>query len=210
MAVKNTRKAVLPFFILTLIFSLLTLLVCLRKDAPVRIVGSVPDPRECCDAFFEALNEGDYNAASACCNPALPSETVPEEGEATELYALLRKSWQGRTAGEAVIEGSSIRVPAVMTVTDIGSLYGGVKEDINVLLAEYVEEARLSSDVYNEDGSYRDEVVRRAWEEALSARRERAQEYSAERELMLTLRYAEREWRIVPDEALLSALSGEF
>lgn len=210
MAGKKTKTAALLFLSLTILFTLLTLLVCLRKDAPVHIAAGVPDPRECCDAFFEALNAGDYNTASAFCDPALPPEAVPEEGDTAELYALLRDSWQGRTAGEAVIEGSSVRVPAVLTVTDVGKLYGGVKEDINALLAQYVEEARLSSDVYNEDGSYRDEVVRRAWEEALSARRERAEEYSAERELTLTLRYADREWRIVPDEALLTALSGEF
>ena len=205
----SNHHFILLFFALTFLFSLLAVGVCLRGNVPVRLVGSVPDPAESAGAFLTALGEGNYTAASALCLPALPSENAPVEEDTELLYGLLKDSWQGCIAGKAVLQGDTATIPVTLSVLDTAALCAGLKENVNDLLAQYVKEARLPSDVYNEDGSYREDTVRRAWDTALAACAEHPGEMILSRPLTLTLRYRDGQWRIMPDEDLLSALSGE-
>lgn len=165
-------------------------------------------PEDCADGFFSALENGDLAAASAFCIPALPPESYPDEADTARIYDALCESrrWQRQVAAER--RGNRATLSGTLTVLDPAALTGGLKEDVNAVLATLVAEARLASDVYNEDGSYKDEVVMRAWDTALSARLDRVGDYVTDLPLTLHLLYRDGQWRIETDEALMRALSG--
>lgn len=203
------KKTASLYFSVALLSVLAALLLCfLGPTATPLLLWDAGDPVESAEQFLAALNGGDYAAASALCRSPLPAETAPDGEDAAALYALLKESWHGEVSGDARREGDRAFVPVRFSALDPAALTEGLKDDINALLEQYVEEARLASDVFEEDGSYREAVVLRAWKAALNARMERAGDYVSERDMTLTLRYSHRTWQIVPDRELLSALAG--
>ena len=90
---------------------------------------------------------------------------------------------------------------------DADALLEGIDVDVNALLARRVENARRSEDVYNDDGSYRREIVLAVYDEALSAR---LAAEAPRRSFSVTteLEYQDGAWKIVPTRELLAALSG--
>ena len=165
-------------------------------------------PEDCADAFFAAIERGDSNVASAFCVPALPAENRPAEADAARVYDALRGSrhWQRQGVGQR--KGNRATVSGTLTVLDPTALTGGMKEDVNAVLAELVAEARLGSDIYNEDGSYKNEVVMAAWDQALTVRLEHAVDYTVELPLTVHLLYQDGQWRVQTNEELMTALSG--
>ena len=202
------KKPSFTFLLLPALCLVLALLLCaVGPDTPVKLLGA-PDPEPAAEDFLSALGKGDYAAASALCLTSLPGEVPPEDPDAAALYDVVRESWRGELAGKAVREGGSAFIPVRFTSVDADALCAGLKEDVNTLLSSYVEAAALASDIFAEDGSYRDEVVLRAWNEAFSARLERSGEFLCERELTLELRYADHRWQVVPDSKWLTAMAG--
>lgn len=160
------------------------------------------------EAFFDTLCAGDYESASSYCRNGLPREEPPAEEDAAALYALLRESWSWEAAGEAEQSGIHARIPVRFTALSPEALCADLKGDVNALLSRYVEEAALSSDIYDEAGQYRESVVMRAWDEAFSARLSRAAEFTETRELSVELVYEGGRWQIVPSSELLAAMAG--
>ena len=195
-------------FLLSAVCLLGALLLCaLGPSATVRVLGA-PAPDGAARAFLGALEDGDYAAASALCLTPLPGEVPCEDADAAALYEVLRDSWHGEITGSAVPEGSAAYIPVRFTSVDADALCAGLKEDVNALLSSYVEAAALASDIFAEDGSYKDEAVLRAWNEAFAARLGHSEEYLTEYDLTLELRYADRRWQIVPDSEWLRAMAG--
>lgn len=204
----KTKTSSFFFLLLPCLCLLAALLLCtVGPDKPVTLLGA-PAPDPAAESFLDALNGGDYAAASALCLTPLPGEVPPEDEDAAALYDVIRASWQGELSGSAVLEGNSAFIPVRFSSIDANALCAGLKDDVNALLSSYVEAAALASDVFAEDGSYRDEVVLKAWNEAFSARLERSEEYLLEHDLTLELRYADYRWQIVPDSAWLTAMAG--
>ena len=172
------------------------------------VLFSRGDPAETVDAFFRCIESGDHAAASALCSPALSPEKPGEEADAASVYEALCRTrhWQG--CESVSTHGSYATVSGRFTAADIAALTAGLREDVNREPEAQVAAARTSGEIYNEDGSYRDEVVMAAWNRALSARLEHAEDYCTTSLLTLTLCYREGVWQLRPDEALLRALAG--
>lgn len=191
-----------------LLLALAALLLCLTgPHAAVWVPGGTPDPVPAAEELLSALRRGDYAGLSELCTQPLPAETELT-GDAAVLYALLKESWDGGVEGSATVTGRDAFVPMYITSLDPEAFGAGLKDDVNVLLSGYVEAADTTAGLYNDDGSYRDELVLRAWDEALSARSAHGEDYLRRTALILQLRYEYGAWHPVPDGTLLSALSG--
>ncbi len=192
---------------LALAFVLTALLFAFRSGDTLLLFprGSA---EETADAFFAALESGDYAGASGLCLPALPKEERPGEADAALVYDALRESLRWQREGEGERRGSRAVVRGSLTVLDPAALTRGMKDEVNAILAQRVSQARLSSEVYNEDGSYREAVVMEAWNSALAARLEQADTYYITLPLTLSLEYTGGQWHLEANEALISALSG--
>ena len=63
-------------------------------------------------------------------------------------------------------------------------------------------------DLYNENGNYRPELLRDAWDQAVAELLQHPESYRSSGGLQLELRWQEGRWRIVPNEKLLQLLCG--
>lgn len=173
------------------------------------LLGPAAEPGDAVAAFFNAVCAERYDEANALLSgySTLGLENEPAEENARALWALLRGGCEWTPDGGAVRDGLRARQEIVFSTPDAAALTAGIEDDVNALLARRVEEARLSEEIYNDDGSYRREVVLGVYDEALAARLAGS---APRRSFALTaeLEYQDGAWKIVPTRELLAALSG--
>ena len=63
------------------------------------------------------------------------------------------------------------------------------------------------SDLYNEDGHYRPEILREYWDQAVMSLLQQPDNYRSSGGVQLELRWHDGAWRIVPNEKLLQLLT---
>lgn len=189
--------------------AMLALRLCLAAPgATPLLLASAGDPGDTAAAFLDTLCAGDYAGASAYVLGGLPAEEPPTDADAARVWARVRESWRWEREGEAIVVGTGARQAIRLSCLDAQALTAGLTDDVNARLARYVEQAALASEVYNADNSYREEVVLRAWNEALDARLSAADGSLVTTALELELRYADGAWQVLGSEALMRALSG--
>ena len=178
------------------------------RTAEPRLISASGDPAGIAGEFLDTLCSGDYAGAAAFCAGGLPSEEIPQDEEAAALYACMKDCWAWESAGELRREGILAYFPVTLTTLDITAFTADMNADVNAVLARCVEEAAHESDIYDENNSFRDEVVQRAWKEVWLGRLELAESFTVTADTELMLRYGEHGWVVVPDAALLDILAG--
>lgn len=204
----KTKGLFRPWLCAALLFALLAVLMVAFSGDYAFLFFPEGSPEETADRFFACLENGDQASASALCFPALGAESCPGEEDAAALYDAVCASRHWQREGEVLCRGNRAQVSGTLRVLDPAALCEGLNGDVNAVLATLVSEARLSSEIYKEDGSYREDVVMKAWSTAFSARLERAEDYMTSFPLTLQLIYRNGSWTVQPDEELMKALSG--
>lgn len=141
---------------------------------------NAPDPRLTAEEFLNDMT-------------AKSGESRPDMFTNYELYEDYELSYR-----KAVMRGEAEYI-------DGGKLQTVLEEQMNAVLARYVEEARRSGDIYNDDKSYKEEVLQRAFDEALSDVIENEENRSAG-EITVELTYDGNAWKA---ERLSSPLDGK-
>lgn len=196
------------WFVFALLFALGGVLFFTMGKGNTLLLFPHGSPEETADAFFAAIEAGDYTAASELCSPALPLENLPQEKDAELVYTALCASRHYTRDKKAEIQGNHALIEAQLTVLDIASLTKDMNADVNGELSLVVSKARRSAEIYKEDGSYRDDVVMEAWNTVLSRRLEDASGHTKVLPLRLSLIYSGGAWRLETNEELVSALAG--
>ena len=91
---------------------------------------------------------------------------------------------------------------------DTEKLAEGFTEAVNARLAQLVDEARLASDVYNEDKSFKAEVLQKAFDEVLFQRL-KDENYRTQGEMAVELRYDGQTWTVDSASLPTDALNGD-
>jgi len=207
---KNIRSAVAVLTgMAALLLALLSLALCgYARTATPRILSDPGNPAAVASAFFDAVCTGDYETARGCVRncESLGLENSPETEPARMFSDALRASYAWEPGGDCMVRGVEAVQSLRFTSLDLPAVTGGLRDEIMELLELYVEEARLESDIYDEKGEYRQEVVDRALLGA--AENLLADAPTRTTELTLTLRYSGGDWRIVWDDSLAVALNG--
>lgn len=191
-----------------LVFTLLASALMMFSGDHALLLFARGTAEETADSFFAHLEKGEYAEASALCRPTLPAETLPQEADTAAVYNALCAGRRWQRSGEASRRGNRAEVRGTLTVLDPVALCEGMNADVNALLSDMVAEAALSSEIYNADGSYREEVVMEAWQRSLEQRLEHPETYETVFPLKLRLLYENGRWLVQPDEELMEALSG--
>lgn len=132
--------------------------------------------------------------------PADASET--QQGKA--LYEAYISSLSCRLEGQARQEGREAWQTVALSAMDIESLYEGLGQYAQRVLSQQVENAVLSSQVYNEDLSYKSELLELAANEAFYAALPNAK--TAETYIELRLCYEDGAWQILNADELSAAM----
>jgi len=205
---KVARVFAVVFGILGLVLMLGTAVMCFASmDAPVR--AEVPQMvKDCAEDFLSVLSQGDLTGAAGELygQPDLGTDRALTE-EAAAVWQIFCSGISCELTSEYYVSGSSFAVDAVITVPDIASITDTVKAHAQAILNDRIAVAEKMNELYDENGDFRQDLI----DEVLAGAVELA--FAEEPEVLrfettLGFAYRENRWWVVPDGALMRALSG--
>ena len=160
------------------------------------------------DVMMNAVCEGNYNEAGAMMY-GMPDLGVHEAAD--EVGQLVWDSFVSSISYELVggfhATDSGLAQNVRITSLDMKSIAKSLGNYAQTLLPQRVEEAEDISLVYDEENNYREEFVMSVLLEATAMALEKDAAYN-EQEITLSLVYRYGQWWVVPEQPLLSAISG--
>lgn len=158
---------------------------------------------------LDALVEGDYDTVSAGISgsPDLGIHRQPADPAGQLVWEALAGSFSWENAGDFYATDTGVAVDVVITCLDVNSVTCNLRDRAQNLLQQRVAQAEDTEDIYDENNEYREDFVMAV---LLDATRDALKEDAAmiSRNVTLNLIYQNGSWQIVPDAALMTAISG--
>ena len=173
------------------------------------LVEAPAEAGNCVEELMDAACAGDYEKVSACLvgKPDLGLSAQPEGETGRQIWQAYQESLSWQLEGECYATDSGLAQKVILTGMEIPSVTANLGQRAQKLLTQRVEEARDLSQIYDENNEYREDFVMEVLSEAVAdAIREDA--VVSSQELVLNLVYSQGQWRVQPEQKLLSALSG--
>lgn len=160
-------------------------------------------------SMLDALCEGDYATVSGSLygNPSLGLDRAAQDEVGQLFWDALADSYSYTLGEEFHATDSGVALDVVITALDIDSVTLNLRDRAQTLLEERVEEAEDTSEIYDENYDYREEFVMEVlYDAAQDALEQDARTITWE--ITLNLTYENGQWWIMPENALLEAVSG--
>lgn len=198
------------FGVLGLLLAVGTVLLSLKSLDAAPVLLSKPEAAaQQSEAMMEAVCRGDYTGAGAMMlgGPDLGAGREAADETGRRIWDAFLQSLHYEFTGDCYATDSGVARNVTMEYLDVSSVTGGVKERARVLLEQRVAQAEDVGQIYDESGEYREDFVMEVLEEAVTqALAEDAQLVS--REFTMNLIWQDDQWWILPEQELLSAISG--
>lgn len=182
-----------------------SIILCLVSlDAPVEMVGMPKDAMACAEEMMDALAAGDYRGAAARMygQPDLGVGDAPSGELDALVWNAFVDSMSYEFVGVCYAENSGIYRDASVTALDIASVTAKLQTRAQTLL-----DTRLDAAEEELTAQEREELAQQVLREALEqAIREDGE--TVTQNITLKLIYRDGQWWVVPDQALLQAISG--
>ncbi len=206
---KRTKAGTLGFTILGTLMAAAVVFICLsQRQAPPRMLLRSRSASQCAEQMLTKVCAGDYTGAAAYLygNPRLGDQQPRSDQVTQQIWDAFIGSLRFELVGEVYATVSGVAQDVRIESLDIPSVTGGLKELAPEMLVERAENAGDMSEIYTDNHEYRDDftavLLHDAAAQAIAAGEERRQE------LTLNLIYSEGRWWVMPDQALLNAISG--
>jgi hypothetical protein len=159
--------------------------------------------------MLDALCAGEYETVSACLygNPGLGMDREAQDEVGRLFWDALADSFQYEIRGDFHATDSGVAMDIMISAMDIDSVTVNLRQRAQTLLEERIAEAEDTSEIYDESNEFREDFVMGALlDAAQDALAEDAKTVSWE--ITLNLVYEDGQWWIMPEPALLQAISG--
>lgn len=127
-----------------------------------------------------------------------------------KIYGAAAAASSFRLCGEFVISGQTATQPLEATGLDMELLKARIVEGMNPVLARMVEAATLSTEIYDEELSYRPEILQSVFRNVLDEALQDPGVYTAAETVTLDFVYSEGGWQLSNADALDALLSRLF
>lgn len=180
-------------------------------DAPVQLTQVPQGAMDRSQQLMDAVAAGDFDTAGSILygQSDLGVQGRPEDQLGQQLWDKFLKSISYEFTGECYATDSGISRDAVITTLDIANGAPGLKERIRKELDRRVAEAEDMSQLYDEQNNFREELVNEIYSQAV-AEAVAEQTPTIRRQVTLNLIFRDGQWWVVPDQALLRAISGNM
>lgn len=158
-------------------------------------------PEQVLKAYCASLDAMSDEAFAAAAHAA-PCQT--EEGRA--LLACCRAACAARPSSAAEVRGRRAEIHVMLETLDLAAYEKELGAAMEAAMAETVEQARVASDVYEEDGRFRPEVVRKTFAEQFLPDRTDLSACLLEREFTARLSFRRGAWTLDNAGELAEAL----
>ncbi len=173
------------------------------------LLAPVEEAENCARELMDAVSAGDYTAAEARLlgNPKLGADREPTDAAGIMIWDVFVESYSYEMVGDSFATDSGIAQKVKVSYLDIGSVTANLRQRSQTLLEERVAQAEDMDEIYDENNDYKESFVMAVLQDAVKdALKEDAKMTGAE--FTLNLVYREGNWMVVPDSALMSAVSG--
>lgn len=207
---KNGKALSSIFALLGALLLVGSVILCLTSlDASAKLIGTPKEAASCAEELMEAVAAGDFGAAGNLLygQPDLGADREPADEAGKLIWNAFTDSISYEFTGECYATNSGLAQDVEVTTLDISSVTEALSEHVHALLTERMETAEEMSELYDEENNFREAVVMEVLLEAVEkALQENAQ--TVTREVTLNLIYRDGQWWVMPDQALLQAISG--
>ncbi len=184
--------------------------LCLvSRNAPIRILEMPQEAVEISESFAQALNDGDLTAAAQLIygQPDLGAEGAPADPETAAVWNAFLDSICLEYSGKCHAEDSGLSRTGSLEMLDIAAVTEKLPERAQSLVNRKIASAESLTEIYDESGSFRKELVEEILQQALQQSLTQDAR-TVTREITVKLIHRDGKWWVVPDQALLQALSG--
>lgn len=178
-------------------------------DAPVRTAGIPKAAMDCSEDFSRALSEKDFSAAQDCMygQPELGMEETIEDTMVFEIWNVFENNLTFSWQGEGYMRDAVICRDAAVTYLEVASITENLQTRAHALLTQKVEAATDMAELYNDGGEFREDLVTQVLYEALDQACLEDARFVTQN-VTVELVHRDGQWWVIPDKALLTALSG--
>ncbi len=201
-----TKKITCIFVIFA---TVLSLSAC---DMPIKIIGSIPEPRDTVTGFFDSVCAGDFKKSDKYLSGMSLSMKKDIEGHfASKLYDYLVKSYAYQINGDVVSSQLDAECKVDFTYLDLNLLSDDLKARSTQLGKRYIAENKEGY-VEEKDGAINltDSGAEKIAEEALDDLMKNSEKYCSTKTFDITLKYSGGKWLISLTDELFEAISGGF
>lgn len=175
----------------------------------------IPDgeggPTETLSHFLGCLQTGDWAGAESLMDGgSLGLAESPDTEINTMFWEEQRQSWDFQIEEGYTLVGAEVQKTVQVSGMAPEDMAVPLQTQVQEILRLRTEEARLASEVYDENGAFRDEVAYQALTDAATMLLTDSASYCRRQNVTVRLRYdkALGQWRILPSEELLRAMTG--
>ena len=180
----------------------LLILLTAGRRAPA-IFGTPSAAAETVQSFADAVSAGDLNTAASCLygSPRLTGDSFDDGSAGAALWARFTGSLRCTVSGPAAATAAGVSYILTCEGMDLTAALSELEE----ILPDFLSRRAASDpDAYAADGGWRQEFL----DDALPAAAAAVSETRFSRQFTVELVKEDGAWKIIPDAALLSALSG--
>ena len=181
----------------------------LNRNADVRIQELPQEAVSVSEAFSQALNGGDLEAAAQLMygQPDLGMSNGSADRESALVWEAFRDSIAFTYAGECYVEQATLVRKGTITTMNISSVLETLPERTQALLNQRITTAEALTDIYDENNDFRQELVDAVMREALQQSLTQDAQMVT-REVTVKLVNRDGQWWVVPHQNLLQVLTG--
>ena len=181
----------------------------LNRNADVRIQELPQKAVSVSDAFSQALNGGDLEAAAQLMygQPDLGLAASSDDPETALVWDAFCGGIAFSYSGDCYVDQGTLVRKGTITTMNISSVLETLPERTQALLNQRITTAEALTDIYDENNDFRQELVDAVMREALQqSLSQDAQPVTREVTVKLTKR--DGQWWVVPHQNLLQILTG--
>lgn len=181
----------------------------LSLDAPVKITEYPQEAMDRAEALLECVETGDFAGVSEILygQPDLGVNREPGDEVGKMVWDAFLDSLSCEIKGKCYASDKGLVCDAVVTGMDITSVMDKLTERTHALLTQRIEQATEMEELYDEENNFRPELITQVLHQAVELTiREDGKLVS--RDVTMELVYRDGQWWVVPDRALLQAISG--
>lgn len=197
------------FAILAVALAAATIVVSFRAlDSEPVLIKASDEALDTVDVLMDAVAEGNYSEAGAMLY-GMPDLGVHEASDevAQKVWDAFVESISYELVGDFHATDSGLAQNVKITSLDMKAIAAKLGTYAETLLTQRVEAAEDMDQVYDEENNYREDFVMSVLLDATAMALERDAVYN-EQEITLNLVFKQGQWWIMPEQALLSAISG--
>lgn len=161
------------------------------------------------ETLLKAVSRGDYASVSQCLvgHPSLGMDRDPANAANKLVWDSFTSSFRYRLEGDFYATSNGLSQDVTVEFLDVSGITDGLNDRAQTLLAQRVQEAEFTWEIYDENNEYREDVVMEVLAQAIEESQAQNKK-TVSIPLTLSLVYQDGQWLIVADNALLSVLSG--